>query len=209
MKQARKIAILLYRYFPYGGLQRDFLEVGKELQSRGITFKVFTRRWEGSIPDGFSVEEIGQRGLSNFSKNRKLESNIIDPYIGQKAEGKIVDFESKKSIQKKELKVFKFKSTNQYIKIFTPEFIAVCPFSGLPDIAKITIEYFPKGGLALELKALKYYLISYKNVGIYQEEVTKNIHLDLKEILNTDKIKITTEYNVRGGLYTTCIEGSI
>ena len=139
----------------------------------------------------------------------KLESNIIDPYIGQKAEGKIVDFESKKSIQKKELKVFKFKSTNQYIKIFTPEFIAVCPFSGLPDIAKITIEYFPKGELALELKALKYYLISYKNVGIYQEEVTKNIHLDLKEILNTDKIKITTDYNVRGGLYTTCIEGSI
>ena len=123
----------------------------------------------------------------------KLESNIIDPYIGQKAEGKIIDFESKKSIQKKELKVFKFKSTNQYIKIFTPEFIAVCPFSGLPDIAKITIEYFPKGELALELKALKYYLISYKNVGIYQEEVTKNIHLDLKEILNTDKIKITTE----------------
>ena len=59
------------------------------------------------------------------------------------------------------------------------------------------------------IKALKYYLISYKNVGIYQEEVTKNIHLDLKEILNTDKIKITTEYNVRGGLYTTCIEGSL
>ena len=55
MTSARKIAILLYRYFPYGGLQRDFLEVGKELQSRGITFKVFTRRWEGNIPDGFSV----------------------------------------------------------------------------------------------------------------------------------------------------------
>ena len=107
------------------------------------------------------------------------------------------------------LKVFKFESKNQYIKIYTKEFIAVCPFSGLPDIAKITIEYFPKGGLALELKALKYYLISYKNVGIYQEEVTKNIHLDLKEILNTDKIKITTEYNVRGGLYTTCVEGSM
>ena len=70
----------------------------------------------------------------------KLESNIIDPYIGQKAEGKKIDFKSKKSIQVKELKVFKFESTNQYIKIFTPEFIAVCPFSGLPDIAKITIE---------------------------------------------------------------------
>ena len=82
----------------------------------------------------------------------KLESNIIDPYIGQKAEGKIINFESKKSIQKKELKVFKFKSKNQYIKIYTKEFIAVCPFSGLSDIAKITIEYYPTGELALELK---------------------------------------------------------
>ena len=51
----------------------------------------------------------------------KLESNIIDPYIGQKAEGKIIDYENKKSIQKKELKVFKFESKNQYIKIYTKE----------------------------------------------------------------------------------------
>ena len=77
MTSTKKIAILLYRYFPYGGLQRDFLEVGKELQSRGITFKVFTRRWEGSIPDGFSVEEIGQRGLSNFAKNKNFVSDSL------------------------------------------------------------------------------------------------------------------------------------
>ena len=77
MTSTKKIAILLYRYFPYGGLQRDFLEVGKELQSRGITFKVFTRRWEGNIPDGFSVEEIGQRGLSNFSKNKNFVSDSL------------------------------------------------------------------------------------------------------------------------------------
>ena len=77
MTSTKKIAILLYRYFPYGGLQRDFLEVGKELQSRGITFKVFTRRWEGSIPDGFSVEEIGQRGLSNFAKKKYCERELL------------------------------------------------------------------------------------------------------------------------------------
>ena len=77
MNSQKKIAILLYRYFPYGGLQRDFLEVGKELRSRGITFKVFTRRWEGSIPDGFSVEEIGQRGLSNFAKNKNFVSDSL------------------------------------------------------------------------------------------------------------------------------------
>ena len=120
----------------------------------------------------------------------KLKSNIIDPYIGQTAEGKKINFESKESIQRKELKVFKFESKNQYIKIQTKEFIAVCPFSGLPDIAKINIEYYAKGGVALELKALKYYLISYKNVGIYQEEVTKTIYNDLSDILKTKKIKI-------------------
>ena len=86
----------------------------------------------------------------------------------------------------------------QYIKIYTKEFIAVCPFSGLPDIAKVKIEYYPKGGLAIELKSIKYYLISYKNVGIYQEEVTKRIYTDLKKVLKTDRIRITTKYNVRG-----------
>ena len=105
--------------------------------------------------------------------------------------------------------VFKFKSKDQYIKIYTKEFIAVCPFSGLPDVAKVKVEYYPQGGLAIELKSLKYYLISFKNVGIYQEEVTKRIHKDLLNILKTKKIKITTKYNVRGGLYTTCIEGKL
>lgn len=139
----------------------------------------------------------------------KLKSNIIDPYIGQTAEGKKITFESKESIQRKELKVFKFESKNQYIKIQTKEFIAVCPFSGLPDIAKINIEYYAKGGVALELKALKYYLISYKNVGIYQEEVTKTIYNDLSDILKTKKIKITSKYNIRGGLLTTCSKGNL
>lgn len=139
----------------------------------------------------------------------KLKNNIIDPYIGQTAEGKKINFESKESIQRKELKVFKFESKNQYIKIQTKEFIAVCPFSGLPDIAKINIEYYAKGGVALELKALKYYLISYKNVGIYQEEVTKTIYNDLSDILKTKKIKITSKYNIRGGLLTTCSKGNL
>ena len=138
-----------------------------------------------------------------------LKSNIVDPYIGQNAEGKKIEFESTDSIEKEELKVFKFNSTKQYIKIYTKEFIAVCPFSGLPDVAKIKIEYYPEGKVALELKSLKYYLISFKNVGIYQEEVTKRIYNDLKEVLKTKKIRITSKYNVRGGLYTTCVEGNL
>ena len=139
----------------------------------------------------------------------KLKSNIVDPYVGQTAEGKKIDFDSIDSIESNEIKVFKFKSKDQYIKIYTKEFIAVCPFSGLPDVAKVKVEYYTQGGLAIELKSLKYYLISFKNVGIYQEEVTKRIYADLLNVLKTKKIKITTKYNVRGGLYTTCIEGKL
>ena len=69
--------------------------------------------------------------------------------------------------------------------------------------------WFLEGKVALELKSLKYYLISFKNVGIYQEEVTKRIYHDLKEVLKTKKIRITSRYNVRGGLYTTCVEGKL
>ena len=72
MTSTKKIAILLYRYFPYGGLQKDFLEVAKELRSRDIQFKVFTRKWEGAIPEGFHVKELGERGLTNFSKNKNF-----------------------------------------------------------------------------------------------------------------------------------------
>ena len=138
-----------------------------------------------------------------------LKSNIVDPYIGQTAEGKKIEFESTDSIEKEELKVFKFNSTKQYIKIYTKEFIAVCPFSGLPDLAKIKIEYFPTGGKCVELKSLKYYFISFRNVGIYQEAVTKRIYNDLSSILQTEKIQITSIYNIRGGFKTICVEGNI
>ena len=123
-----------------------------------------------------------------------------------KAQGKEFTFDSEDHINSGFLETFLFDSKEQYIVTKTREFSAVCPFSGLPDIAKINIEYYAKGGLALELKALKYYLISYKNVGIYQEEVTKTIYNDLSNILKTKKIKITSKYNIRGGLLTTCSE---
>ena len=82
-------------------------------------------------------------------------------------------------------------------------------FSGLPDLAYVKIEYYPEGGKCIELKSLKYYFISFRNVGIYQEGVTKRIYNDLRTKLDTDKIRITTIYNTRGGFDTTCIEGEI
>lgn len=126
-----------------------------------------------------------------------------------KGEGGNFDFEDTSKIDPNYLEIFDFDSPNQYIKTETNEFSAVCPFSGLPDIARVKIEYFPTGGKCIELKSLKYYFTSFRNVGIYQEAVTKRIYDDLSSILKTKKIQITTIYNIRGGFKTVCVEGSI
>ena len=126
-----------------------------------------------------------------------------------KAEGKRFEFLSDETINPDYLETFDFDSPNQYILAETDEFSAVCPFSGLPDYAYLKIEYYPVGGKCIELKSLKYYIISYRNVGIYQEAATRRIYIDLKDILNTEKLKVTTVYNTRGGFDTTCAEGDL
>ena len=126
-----------------------------------------------------------------------------------KAEGETFNYEDVSKINSNFLETFEFDSADQYIKTETNEFSAVCPFSGLPDLAKVKIEYFPKGGKCVELKSLKYYFTSFRNVGIYQEGVTKRIYNDLCLCLETNKLQITTIYNIRGGFKTTCIEGNI
>ena len=129
--------------------------------------------------------------------------------VGQVAEGKTFDFLPESAIRTNELKMFKFDSKNQRIEIETDEFSAVCPFSGLPDIATIRIEYFPKTGKAIELKSLKYYFHSFRNVGIYQEGVTKRIFNDLRKALGHNQITVQTLYNTRGGIDVTCTESGV
>jgi 7-cyano-7-deazaguanine reductase len=86
----------------------------------------------------------------------------------------------------------------------TGEFSALCPFSGLPDFGVLRIEYVP-GSWIVELKSLKYYILSWRNVGIAQEDVTAYIYEDLKKWLeDPDRLVISTVYNVRGGINTTC-----
>jgi len=126
-----------------------------------------------------------------------------------KAEGLKLDYVSEDQIDPTYLETFPFDSPNQYIITETDEFSAVCPFSGLPDYSYLKIEYFPEGGKCVELKSLKYYIISFRNVGIYQEAATKRIYDDLKQLLDTKKIQVTTIYNTRGGFDTTCIEGAL
>ncbi|MEP0545445.1 MAG: preQ(1) synthase [Rhodothermales bacterium] len=84
------------------------------------------------------------------------------------------------------------------------EFSALCPFSGLPDFGTLRIEYVP-GSWLLELKSLKYYLISWRNIGAAQEDITALMYEDLHRWLgDPERLVVTTVYNVRGGINTTC-----
>ena len=85
----------------------------------------------------------------------------------------------------------------------TNEFAALCPFSGLPDMGTIWIKYIPQTKL-VELKALKYYLMSFRNVGIFQEAVTSRIYQDLHALLNPEALIVRTRYATRGGIDTNC-----
>ncbi|MDQ1333473.1 MAG: 7-cyano-7-deazaguanine reductase [Thermodesulfobacteriota bacterium] len=125
------------------------------------------------------------------------------------AEGKVFEYESPDRIRTDFLETFEFDSPDQYIKTETRELIAACPFSGLPDVGRLIIEYYPEGGKCIEFKSLKYYVVSFRNVGLFQEGVTKRIYTDLKKTLATNRLKVTTIYNTRGGFDTTCVEGSL
>jgi 7-cyano-7-deazaguanine reductase len=87
------------------------------------------------------------------------------------------------------------------VTIDTDEFTAVCPFSGLPDFATIRVEYVP-GRSVIELRSLKYYLFSYRNVGIYQEHLVNRILGDLVRVARPKWMKVTADYRVRGGIHT-------
>lgn len=121
-----------------------------------------------------------------------------------KAEGKEFKFDPPESIRTDFLEIFHYDGEKQNITYETKEFSAVCPFSGLPDVAKVIVEYIPKK-YCLELKALKYYFISFRNVGIYQEAVTDRLAKDIWHIAKPQYLKIATVYNTRGGIDATCV----
>ena len=90
------------------------------------------------------------------------------------------------------------------VTIPTNEFTSVCPWSGLPDFADINISFIPNEEL-VEMKSLKYYLTSYRNVGIYQEHATRRILEDLVRLMNPKWMKVEAIWNARGGLGTVVI----
>lgn len=119
------------------------------------------------------------------------------------AEGRTIPFVGPEQIDVAVLETFGYDGPEQEIVTETTEFSAVCPFSGLPDVARVTITYTPSDR-CIELKSLKYYMMSYRNVGIYQEHATARIAEDLFAALAPRRISVRTLYNVRGGFETTC-----
>jgi len=118
-------------------------------------------------------------------------------------EGRSLPFVGPEAIDAAALDTFPYQGPRQEIVTETDEFSAVCPYSGLPDFATLIIAYVP-GAACVELKSLKYYITSYRNVGIYQEHATARIAEDLFNLLEPRTLSVTTVYNVRGGFETTC-----
>lgn len=87
------------------------------------------------------------------------------------------------------------------IKIKVPEFTCLCPKTGQPDFAIIYIKYIPKD-LCIELKSLKLYMTSYRNIGAFHEAITNKICNDLVEIIAPNYLEVKIKFNVRGGIYT-------
>jgi 7-cyano-7-deazaguanine reductase len=118
------------------------------------------------------------------------------------AEGKSIPFKGEDAIDVAVLETFPYEGPRQRVTYSTHEFSAVCPFSGLPDIGTVTVDFVP-GKKVVELKSLKYYYLSYRDVGIYQEHATARIYRDLFRLLEPQEMTLTVVYQTRGGIDTT------
>ena len=130
-----------------------------------------------------SIEDLKEQYLS-------LDREV--PFVGEEA------------IDSQCLLVFAYEYQGQKseVVITTDEFTAVCPWNGLPDYGTLTIRYTP-GETCIELKSLKYYLLSYRTVGIVQEHAANRILKELVALCRPRYMTVTLDYKVRGGLQTT------
>ena len=88
------------------------------------------------------------------------------------------------------------------ISMKLPEFTCLCPMTGQPDFATMHLQYIPDQ-LCVELKSLKLYIWSFRDEGAFHEAVTNRILSDLVEAISPRYMRLTADFNVRGGIYTT------
>ena len=96
---------------------------------------------------------------------------------------------------------YEYSGSDTSVSIDTSEFTAVCPWTGLPDFGSIYIKYVPNK-LCIELKSLKYYLMTYTKVGIVQEHAANKILEDLTRCCDPISMTVDLDYKVRGGIHT-------
>jgi 7-cyano-7-deazaguanine reductase len=119
------------------------------------------------------------------------------------AEGRKLPFEGVEKVAPELLETFpyEFPGREAEVVISTDEWNCVCPFSGLPDFGTLTIRYVPDT-VCLELKSLKYYLTSYRTVGIYQEHAANRVLGDLVAACKPLRMEVVLDYRLRGGIHT-------
>lgn len=90
------------------------------------------------------------------------------------------------------------------IRIRLPEFTCLCPKTGQPDFATLHLEYVPEKS-CIELKSLKLYIWAFRDEGAFHEAVTNQILSDLVKACDPRFMRLTAEFNVRGGVYTSVV----
>lgn len=132
-----------------------------------------------------------------------MENDIRESF---KAQDKTLPFKGIEAIDAGCLECFPYEYAGRPIEIAidTQEFTSVCPFSGLPDFARVVITYTPNER-CIELRSLKYYLLTYRDVGIWYEHLVNRMLEDLVNACKPKSMKIAIECNPRGGLATTVI----
>lgn len=96
---------------------------------------------------------------------------------------------------------FEYPGSDTEVEYVDPEFTSVCPWTGLPDFGEVRIRYVPDRKL-VELKSLKYYLHSYRNVGILQEHAVNAVLEDLARLIEPLRMEVVGRFQPRGGIAT-------
>ncbi len=119
------------------------------------------------------------------------------------AEGRRYPFKGVDAIRSEVLETFPYEYPEReaVVTIETDEFSAVCPYSGLPDYGTLRIRYVPDTR-CIELKSFKYYLVSFRDVGIYQEHAAAIILRDFAAACAPRWVRLELDYRVRGGIHT-------
>ena len=105
------------------------------------------------------------------------------------------------NVKMPEIEVWENRFRKYEITIEYPEFNTICPLTGLPDIGTLFIRYVP-GKFCAEMKSLKFYLVAYRNTGIFQENAVNRILKDFVKCVRPERAEVEAVFNPRGGMFS-------